>query len=224
MPIGGPFSLPEGMENFQQGPINTGFPRYPGPGPATPMLSVSGPHHVGMASQSPYPTPFPRQGILTPDLITIDRSPVVVPATINPEAQRPAGTKRRACDLEEQQQVAKKAHSASASVPTRQATAQVSTGSPAEGASTPRVEANSGCEICGYKPKGDPQWFKGSMAKHKKLQHSQEPPTIYKCPFPGCTSAYKNRQDNLRQHQIEKNHFVEDQGHQRRPNKRKKAS
>ncbi|KAI5919475.1 hypothetical protein F4810DRAFT_498131 [Camillea tinctor] len=86
-----------------------------------------------------------------------------------------------------------------------------------------KVEASDCCEICGYRPKGDPQWFKGSMAKHKKLQHSTGPPTIYKCPFPGCNSQYKNRQDNLRQHQIEKNHFVGDEA-ERRPHKRKKIS
>lgn len=57
--------------------------------------------------------------------------------------------------------------------------------------SASKMEANDCCEICGYRPKGDPQWFKGSMAKHKKLQHSTSPPVIYRCPFPGCTSAYK---------------------------------
>ncbi|KAL2021327.1 hypothetical protein VTK56DRAFT_7298 [Thermocarpiscus australiensis] len=82
-----------------------------------------------------------------------------------------------------------------------------------------KVEADSCCEICGYRPKGDPQWFKGSMAKHKKLQHSTEPPKIYKCPYPGCTSQYRNRPDNLRQHQIEKNHWVGE-----RPNKRRRAA
>jgi hypothetical protein len=88
-----------------------------------------------------------------------------------------------------------------------------------------KVEANSCCEICGYRPKGDPQWFKGSMAKHKKLQHSTEPPKIYKCPYPGCTSQYKNRPDNLRQHQIEKNHWVQgDENTSRRPSKRKKVA
>ena len=65
------------------------------------------------------------------------------------------------------------------------------------------------------------------MAKHKKLQHSTAPPRIYKCPFPGCTSQYKNRPDNLRQHQIEKGHWVEGQGegggNGRRPSKRKKV-
>ncbi|KAI0840752.1 hypothetical protein F5Y06DRAFT_229520 [Hypoxylon sp. FL0890] len=86
-----------------------------------------------------------------------------------------------------------------------------------------KVEANDACEICGYRPKGDPQWFKGSMAKHKKMQHSAGPPIIYKCPYPGCNSQYKNRQDNLRQHQIEKNHFVGDEAN-RRPSKRKKTS
>ncbi|KAI0387777.1 hypothetical protein F5Y04DRAFT_11403 [Hypomontagnella monticulosa] len=89
--------------------------------------------------------------------------------------------------------------------------------------SSQKIEANDACEICGYRPKGDPQWFKGSMAKHKKMQHSTGPPVIYKCPYPGCNSQYKNRQDNLRQHQIEKNHFVGDEAG-RRPSKRKKVS
>ncbi|KAL1843377.1 hypothetical protein VTJ49DRAFT_1964 [Mycothermus thermophilus] len=89
-----------------------------------------------------------------------------------------------------------------------------------------KVEAHSCCDICGYRPKGDPQWFKGSMAKHKKLQHSTDPPKIYKCPYPGCTSQYKNRPDNLRQHQIEKNHWVpgEEGQSSRRPSKRKKVA
>lgn len=85
--------------------------------------------------------------------------------------------------------------------------------------------ADACCELCGYRPKGDPRWFHGSMAKHKKTQHSTEPPKIYKCPYPGCTSAYKNRPDNLRQHQIEKNHFLEGHdGTSRRPSKRKKMA
>lgn len=88
-----------------------------------------------------------------------------------------------------------------------------------------KAEANSCCEICGYRPKGDPQWFKGSMAKHRKLQHSTEPPKVYRCPYPGCTSAYKNRPDNLRQHQIEKGHFVDGVDEKvRRPSKRKKPA
>jgi hypothetical protein len=94
-----------------------------------------------------------------------------------------------------------------------------------QGGETCKVEANAYCEVCGYRPKGDPQWFKGSMAKHKKLQHSSKPPRIYKCPFPGCSSQYKNRPDNLRQHQIEKNHWVAgDEKTVRRPSKRKKVS
>lgn len=84
-----------------------------------------------------------------------------------------------------------------------------------------KVQANERCEICGYRPKGDPQWFKGSMAKHKKMQHSTNPPVIYKCPFPGCNSEYKNRRDNLRQHQIEKDHFVGDEL-THRPKKRRR--
>jgi len=86
-----------------------------------------------------------------------------------------------------------------------------------------KVEAYSKCDLCDYRPKGDPQWFKGSMAKHKKLQHSTDPPKIFKCPFPGCTSQYRNRPDNLRQHQIEKNHWVKgEEATPRRPSKRKK--
>ncbi|OHF02190.1 hypothetical protein CORC01_02470 [Colletotrichum orchidophilum] len=84
------------------------------------------------------------------------------------------------------------------------------------------AEANKCCDICGYRPKGDPQWFKGSMAKHKKLQHSKAPPKIYKCPYPGCTSQYKNRPDNLKQHQQDKGHFVDGGETERRPSKRKK--
>ncbi|OHW91377.1 hypothetical protein CSPAE12_10059 [Colletotrichum incanum] len=83
------------------------------------------------------------------------------------------------------------------------------------------VKASDCCEICGYQPKGDPQWFKGSMAKHKKLQHSTAPPKIYRCPYPGCTSQYKNRPDNLKQHQQDKGHFVDGET-ERRPSKRKK--
>ena len=85
--------------------------------------------------------------------------------------------------------------------------------------------ADACCELCGYRPKGDPRWFHGSMAKHKKTQHSTDPPKIYKCPYPGCNSAYKNRPDNLRQHQIEKNHFMDgNDGASRRPSKRKKMA
>jgi hypothetical protein len=86
------------------------------------------------------------------------------------------------------------------------------------------AESDACCEECGYKPRGDPQWFKGSMAKHKKVMHSTAP-KMYKCPFPGCTSQYKNRPDNLRQHQIEKQHFVDgDEVATRRPSKRKKTA
>lgn len=87
------------------------------------------------------------------------------------------------------------------------------------------IEADACCDECGYRPKGDPQWFKGSMAKHKKLMHSTAPPRIYKCPFPGCASQYKNRPDNLRQHQLEKGHFVDgEEVAPRRPSKRKKTA
>lgn len=84
-----------------------------------------------------------------------------------------------------------------------------------------KVEAKESCKLCGFRPKGDPKWFRGSMAKHMKHQHSTQPPKIYKCPYPNCKSEYRNRPDNLRQHQLEKGHFVgEETG--RRPSKRKK--
>lgn len=103
-------------------------------------------------------------------------------------------------------------------------TAANSPPSPAQaGSSSAKVKSNSCCDICGYRPEGDPRWFSGSMAKHKKLQHATSPPKIYRCPFPGCTSQYKNRPDNLRQHQIEKNHFVDGQEGARRPKKRRKV-
>lgn len=106
----------------------------------------------------------------------------------------------------------------------RPSTAATSPPSPAPTPSTGnRTGADDCCDICGYRPEGDPRWFPGSMAKHKKLQHATSPPMIYRCRFPGCTSQYKNRPDNLRQHQIKKGHFVKsDDEFGRRPSKRKK--
>ncbi|KAL7820991.1 hypothetical protein V8C26DRAFT_392168 [Trichoderma gracile] len=96
--------------------------------------------------------------------------------------------------------------------------------SKAEPSSTTKVESDSCCKICGYRPKGDPRWFAGSMAKHMRTIHSENP-QIFRCPYPGCTSQYSKRADNLRQHQIEKGHFVDDEGKQgRRPRKRKRPS
>lgn len=87
------------------------------------------------------------------------------------------------------------------------------------------VDASRCCDKCGYRPRGDSRWFTGSMTKHKKLRHGTEPPKMYKCPFPGCTSQYKNRLDNLRQHQVDKNHFVEgEETSSRRPSKRRKKT
>lgn len=98
------------------------------------------------------------------------------------------------------------------------------TAPPPATASTAKVESDSCCEICGYRPKGDPRWFVGSMAKHMKTIHSENP-QIFRCPYPGCTSQYSKRADNLRQHQIEKGHFVDGEGNQgRRPRKRKRPS
>ncbi len=82
------------------------------------------------------------------------------------------------------------------------------------------VESDDCCELCGYRPKGHPKWFRGSMAKHKQTKHSAE--VIYKCPFPGCNSQYRNRADNLRQHQLEKNHFVGDEATGKKAKKQKR--
>lgn len=71
------------------------------------------------------------------------------------------------------------------------------------------VASNSCCEICGYRPKGDPRWFSGSMAKHKRLQHASGPAKIYRCPYPGCKSEFSKRPDNLKKHQIDRGHFVD---------------
>ncbi|EGO59464.1 hypothetical protein NEUTE1DRAFT_121265 [Neurospora tetrasperma FGSC 2508] len=88
------------------------------------------------------------------------------------------------------------------------------------------------CHLCDYRPDGNPRWFKGSMAKHMKVKHSDQPDKIYPCKFPGCKSKYKNRPDNLRQHMIEKGHWVEGEGgwnsrsgstkSERRPSKKRK--
>ncbi|KAJ4390229.1 hypothetical protein N0V85_007428, partial [Neurospora sp. IMI 360204] len=40
------------------------------------------------------------------------------------------------------------------------------------------------CHLCDYRPNGDPRWFKGSMAKHMKVKHSDQPDKIYPCTFP----------------------------------------
>lgn len=69
------------------------------------------------------------------------------------------------------------------------------------------------------------------MAKHMKVKHSAEPDRIYACTYPNCKSQYKNRPDNLRQHKIEKGHWVEGEegfgngggsGNERRPSKKRK--
>ncbi|KAH6672718.1 hypothetical protein F5X68DRAFT_174970 [Plectosphaerella plurivora] len=85
-----------------------------------------------------------------------------------------------------------------------------------------KVAAKESCSLCGFRPKGHPKWFRGTMAKHMKNQHSAEPDKIFKCTFPGCKSEYRNRPDNLRQHQIEKGHMMEGDK-ARRPSKRKRT-
>ncbi|KAL2206478.1 hypothetical protein CC79DRAFT_1398398 [Sarocladium strictum] len=100
--------------------------------------------------------------------------------------------------------------SAARSPPSPSGSYQASLGSE-DPTSASKIESNTTCSLCGYRPKGDPRWFGGSMAKHMKLQHSTTPPKIYRCPYPGCTSQFQKRPDNLRQHQIEKSHFVNGQ-------------
>ncbi|KAI6769160.1 hypothetical protein HG531_010264 [Fusarium graminearum] len=93
----------------------------------------------------------------------------------------------------------------------------------ASSASTAKIKSDIGCTLCNYTPKGDPRWFSCSLSKHMRLQHSTKPPIIYRCQYPGCTSQYKNRPDNLRQHQIEKGHFPDGQDVGKRSNKRRKV-
>lgn len=100
----------------------------------------------------------------------------------------------------------------------------LSPGEAAAQSSTKMEASNSCCELCGYRPEGDPRWFPGSMAKHKKLQHGTSPPRIYQCPYPGCSSKYTNRPDNLRQHQLKKGHFVDGEEPEQPRTKRKKMS
>jgi hypothetical protein len=90
-------------------------------------------------------------------------------------------------------------------------------------ASTTKIKSDIGCTLCNYTPKGDPRWFSCSLSKHMRLQHSTKPPIIYRCQYPGCTSQYKNRPDNLRQHQIEKGHLTDGQDTGKRSNKRRKV-
>ncbi|KFH47153.1 hypothetical protein ACRE_019870 [Hapsidospora chrysogenum ATCC 11550] len=87
-----------------------------------------------------------------------------------------------------------------------------------------KVGSNSFCEICGYRPRGNPRWFAGSMAKHKRLQHAISGPKIYRCCYPGCSSKFTNRADNLRQHMVKMGHFLDgEEEMRRRPGRRKKA-
>lgn len=114
------------------------------------------------------------------------------------------------------------AHPGNSSTPeeTGASVGPATTSEPSSG--TAKTEAKESCKLCGFRPKGDPKWFRGSMAKHMKHQHSTQPPKIYKCPYPDCKSEYRNRPDNLRQHQLEKGHFVGDDNG-RRPSKRKRV-
>lgn len=121
--------------------------------------------------------------------------------------------------------VNERAPASPATIPSPSPSAGQGAGSGPSGASIDvKVESDTTCTLCGYRPKGDPKWFGGSMAKHMKLQHATTPPRIYRCPYPGCTSQFQKRPDNLRQHQIEKGHFVDGQGEtSRRMGKRKKV-
>uniref|UniRef100_A0A0D2YCK2 DUF8032 domain-containing protein n=1 Tax=Fusarium oxysporum (strain Fo5176) TaxID=660025 RepID=A0A0D2YCK2_FUSOF len=71
-----------------------------------------------------------------------------------------------------------------------------------------RGKAKIQFHLCKYEPRGDPRWFRGSMAKHMKLKHSDKPPKVFRCDYPGCGKEYRNRQDNLHQHQRRHGHFT----------------
>ncbi|KXJ92364.1 hypothetical protein Micbo1qcDRAFT_233641 [Microdochium bolleyi] len=229
-PIDGAFDVEGGMNNFLQPLPEQGSPQFNFTSSATPLSIGLASSHVNVTplqatSETNFSTDFVCAGVSTPGLMTGSHSSSIVAPTEPSDAQASISPRKNPQKARSRQRERKKAPAPShaTSVSSSEQVAQPSTASPAtEGT---QVEANSCCEICGYRPKGDPQWFKGSMAKHRKLQHSTDPPTIYQCPFPGCTSAYKNRQDNLRQHQIEKNHFVDDDGQQqKRPHKRRRVS
>lgn len=66
-----------------------------------------------------------------------------------------------------------------------------------------------GCEMCAYRPKGNPKWFTRNLKRHKDSVHGDRDQTYY-CNFPGCcqTSGF-NRADNLRSHKLRENHFLQ---------------
>jgi hypothetical protein len=147
------------------------------------------------------------------NLELLDLSNAVDPGTLHPQ---PLPTPADTSSARETPMTAN-----SPSVP---ATAPAASSSSASAsASTAKVKSDIGCTLCSYTPKGDPRWFSCSLSKHMRLQHSTKPPIIYRCQYPGCTSQYKNRPDNLRQHQIEKGHFPDGQKIGKRPIKRRKV-
>lgn len=229
-PIAGAFDVGGGIDSFLQPLSEQGSPPYnfTDTGATVGLGMTSSPLNataLQVASETTFSAEFVNTSVSTPDLLTSAHSPSIIqrtePVTVRALASGRTNPQKIRSRLREQKQ-------APAITPGPHASSGEQVAHPSvvpPATATTQIEANNCCEICGYRPKGDPQWFKGSMAKHKKLQHSKEPPTIYRCTFPGCTSAYKNRQDNLRQHQIEKNHFVNDDGEQqRRSNKRKRVA
>ncbi|KAJ1333540.1 hypothetical protein MN608_03531 [Microdochium nivale] len=228
--IDGVFDVGGGIDSFLQPLSGQGSPLYNfTSSAATVPLGITSSHlsatALRAASETTFSTDFVNPGVSAPDLITSSHSPSITSRTGSGNVRALISARKNPQKIRFRPREQKQAPAVDPEPKTSsgEQVAQPSGAPPAT--ATTQIEANSCCEICGYRPKGDPQWFKGSMAKHKKLQHSAEPPTIYRCTFPGCTSAYKNRQDNLRQHQIEKNHFVnDDEEQQRRSNKRKRVT
>ncbi|KAL2754350.1 hypothetical protein ACRALDRAFT_1076103 [Sodiomyces alcalophilus JCM 7366] len=168
------------------------------------------------------------QQLLAPDVLTMTEPMVDVESTINPLASLDSAAHSEPSSGtvygEEAHEPVSNTHGLceDTGMVVSQDTAAVLPPPEKTASSVEKVESSQCCEICGFRPKGHPRWFRGSMAKHKKLQHATTPPKIYKCPFPGCKSQYRNRPDNLRQHQLDKGHFVDgEEG--RRPSKRKKV-
>lgn len=167
--------------------------------------------------------------VLGYDDFAIPESMLGIPPTIDPSALQPVNSLSATNEVEFVNSLPEELLELQASNGTTVATAscqesETPCGSqdktPGSDDSNEKVESDEACDICGFRPKGNSRWFRGSMAKHKKLQHGTAT-EFYKCPYPGCKSQYRNRPDNLRQHQLDKGHFVDDD-QDRRPSKKRK--
>ncbi|KAK1777448.1 hypothetical protein QBC45DRAFT_186731 [Copromyces sp. CBS 386.78] len=169
---------------------------------------------------------------LTPPETLVYSSHVASPtatATANSGPQQPQYNNYVHQQKQKPQQQLQQASHPQSQIPSEQQTPTTTTNTPSQKPDCDPLSPPQ-CHLCDYRPNGDPRWYKGSMAKHMKVKHSDQPDRIYSCTFPGCKSQYKNRPDNLRQHKIEKGHWVEGDegfgsgggGNERRPSKKRK--